>query len=138
MAVSQYLGYEFLNWLRNDAMPVPLANLYISLHTADPGRNGINSDITATIAPQRAQISAGNLSAPATAPGPAVGFDISNIPEVVFTLSATATGTLTHWGAWDSLSGGNFVLYAPLTPVVPIQIGDIVRFAPGQLVCRIR
>jgi hypothetical protein len=136
MPSSQYFAEVKLNWLRGTAAPAALTNLYVSLHTADPGANGINNDVTAAVASARGVIPIANLSAPTAAAGG--GFQISNTASLVMTNSALAIATLTHVGFWNALSGGNFICYGTLSPATPVAIGDVLRFAVGQLVIKER
>lgn len=140
MAFSEYLANSTLNWLRNNAFPTELSNVYISIHTGSPGVNGSANDVTSSIASGgRAALAGANLSAPTTASG---GFQISNTAAVTITSSATnaptpAGVTLTHFGIWDSQTGGNFLGFGVLSQPVKIFTGDTVQFAIGALVVRV-
>jgi hypothetical protein len=136
MASSQYLAEAKLNWLRGTAAPAAPANLYLSLHTADPGVNGINSDVTNSVIGGRGTLSSANLSEPVAAAGG--GFQISNTAAVVLSNSVLASATLTHVGVWDALAGGNFLNYSALSPATSTAIGDVLRFAIGQLIFKER
>ena len=143
MAFSEYLADKVLNWIQGSSFPTELSNVYISVHTGVPGANGTSNDVTSGgsgIASGRATVSAANLSAPTAAPGG--GRQVSNANAVTLTSSATnaaapAGVTLTHFGIWDSASGGNFLGYGTLTQPVTVFTGDTVQFAATSLVVRV-
>lgn len=136
MPFSLYLAQKTLNWFRNDQLDSPPATVYISLHSADPGVNGINNDVTTAVAGTRGALPSGNLSAPAASALPGGGFQISNTAPVLITSSALSAATLTYFGVWNSASGGNFLAYGVLTTPVGAQPGDVLQFTTGQLLIR--
>lgn len=136
MPFSQYLAQQSLNWFRSTQLDLPPTNLFISLHSADPGRNGTSNDVTATVAGARGTLSTANLSAPVQSALPGGGFQISNTAAVLMTSNAAGAATLTYFGVWDTLSGGNFLAYGLLTTPVNAQVGDVLQFAIGQLIIR--
>lgn len=80
-------------------MPTPSTTGYwMSLHTGDPGTTGANEYAGVT----RLQFAA----------GAAAGGSISNTAGLSFTTSGSSP--VTHIGIWDAVSGGNFVIGAPL------------------------
>lgn len=135
MPFSQYLADQQLNWFRGTAYATaPATNIFVSVHSADPGVLGVNSDVTTTIASARATLPLADLSAPGA--GSPSGRSISNTATVTLTNSALAGATLTYFGLWSAVSGGNFLTYGLLTTPVNILTGDIVAFPPGLLVIR--
>lgn len=145
MPFSNYLATRNLNWFRGVAngattpspgMPAAPATLYISLHSANPGVNGVTADVTTTVASGRGSIAAADWSAPTPSTSPATGFQISNTVDVAITSSAVSGATVTHFGVWDAATGGNFLEYGALTSSLVVITGDIVKFATGQLILR--
>lgn len=145
MPYSQYLATRILNWHRGVAngttgaqpgIPAAPTTLYVSLHSADPGVNGANNDVTSTVAAARGTIPAADWSLPTPAPSPASGFQVSNTNQVTLSNSAPGTATVTYFGLWDAAVGGNFLEYGVLGNPLTIAVGDIVRFSVGQLVLR--
>ena len=135
MPFSQYLADVQLNWLRGTSYAsAPSTNLYISLHSADPGINGLNSDVTVTLAGSRGTLPIANLTAPAASPSG--GRQVSNSASVSLSNSAQGAATVTYYGIWDAASGGNFLTYGLLTQPVNVLVGDIIEFPVGQLVIR--
>lgn len=136
MAASQYFADAILNWLRGTTFPAaPVTNVFLSLHSGDPGALGVNNDVTTTIASGRATLALANLTTPAA--GSPSGRVISNVSAVNFTNSALADATLTYFGVWSAISAGNFLVSGILSPPANILTGDIVEFAAGQMKIRI-
>lgn len=71
----------------------PSANVYVSLHTGDPGETGANEATGGSYARQQADFSA------------AASGTLSNSANIDFTLMPAAT--IVAWGIWDAVSAGN-------------------------------
>lgn len=136
MPFSQYFAQSTLNWLRTQQFDNPPSSIFISLHTADPGVNGIDADVTTTVAGARGTLPSTNLSAPTASSLPGGGFQVSNTSTVLMTSSALAPALLTHFGIWNSISGGNFLAYGVLDNPVNVSVGDVLQFTTAQLVVR--
>jgi len=136
MPFSQYFGQSTLNWFRSQQLDLPPSTLYVTLHTADPGINGIVGDVTVAVAGARGALPATNLSAPTASALPGGGLQVSNTSPVAMTSSAQTSAALTHFGVWNSLAGGNFLTYGLLNNPVQVSTGDVLQFAIGQLVIR--
>jgi hypothetical protein len=135
MPFSQYLADQTLNWFRGTTYTAaPGTNVYLSLHSQDPGVIGLNGDVTTTLAAGRAVIPVANFGAPSSVT--AGGRQIANNASVTFTNSAAAPATITFFGLWDAASGGNFLAYGLLGQPVNVLTGDILEFPVGQLTIR--
>lgn len=133
MPASQYLADSLLNWFRNTSfVSAPGSNIYISLHSADPGAVGVNNDVTLTVAASRAALPTANLTAPAASPSG--GRQVSNTSNVLVTSSALAPAQLTYFGIWNAASAGDFLAYGRLDQPVNVLQGDVIDFPPGLLV----
>lgn len=139
MAFSQYFATQVLSWVKGSPFPTALSNVYISLHSADPGVSGTNGDETASITntSNRTTIASSALGAVAGASGG--GFEITNTGVVQLTTSAANTNaiTVTHFGVWDAASGGNFLASGQLTSSVDVELGDTVQFNIGAMAVRV-
>jgi hypothetical protein len=97
---------------------------YVSLHTADPLDTG-GSEVTggsyARVGPV-AFTNAGN--------NPTVS---SNSAILTFPAATAAWGTVTHFGAWDAATAGNFRGSGAVTTPKAVGGGDTARFAAGAL-----
>ncbi|MBG79080.1 MAG: hypothetical protein CMJ39_00035 [Phycisphaerae bacterium] len=139
MAFSQYFATQVLSWVKGSPFPTALTNVYITLHSSDPGDAGSNGDVTSTITgtTNRTQISSAALGSVSGASGG--GFEITNTGVVQLTTSANNTSpiTVTHFGVWDAASGGNFLASGQLTSSVDVEVGDTVQFNIGAMAVRV-
>lgn len=139
MAFSQYLANNVLNWVKGSPFPTSLSNVFVSLHSANPGVTGTSADVTGSIkgTSARTQISSSAFSTVASASGG--GFEITNTGVVQFTTSAVngTPITVTHFGLWDASTGGNFLASGQLTSNVDVELGDTVQFNIGALAVRV-
>jgi len=140
MAFSQYLATKVLSWYKNTSFPTALSNVFVSLHTADPGIAGGTGDATASIvggSGNRVGIAAGNLSSVGSATGG--GFQVTNSSVCQITNNAANSSgiTITHFGIWDAASSGNFLASGTLTTNVDVQLGDTVQFNIGAMAIKV-
>ena len=139
MAFSQYFATRVLNWVKSSTFPTALTDVYVSLHTGDPGTSGTSNDVTATIkgSATRTTVSSAAFSSVTSATGG--GFEITNTGVVQITTSAVnaTTQTVTHFGIWDASTGGNFLASGALTTAVGVQLGDTVQFNIGAMAIRV-
>lgn len=133
MSKSDYLEAAVLNHVfRGTGLAVP-ANVYVSLHTADPGDTGGNEVATAGTGYARVAVAgaAGSWSAPADS---GVAKQIANSAAIVFPNATGDWGTVTHFGIWDAASGGNFLYRGVLAVGRAILAGDVApQFAAGAV-----
>jgi len=111
---------------RNIPFPTPPANLYVSLHTADPAQTGANEVTTAAgsgwVGYARVTAAAGTAGTAAgavfggggvagAAPTGTTTRSISNSAALTFPASGGTSGsvTVTHFGLWDAATGGNWI-----------------------------
>jgi len=102
-----------------------LADVYVSLHTADPGNTGASEVGTVGTGYAR-QVATFN----STGNNPTVR---ANNAIIQFPIALTGWGEVTHVGIWDAISGGEFIAYAPLAVVKDIAIDDAPRYPVGAL-----
>jgi hypothetical protein len=121
VAKSTYLNNQLLGWLRGSIFAAAPANVYVSLHTGNPGLTGASEHgATAAYARQVIGFGAGNPA--------------SNAAEVRFPQATSDySAAITHFGVWDAVSGGNFLGGAALTTSRTIRSGDIPDWAAGAL-----
>lgn len=101
MPYSSYLKNKWLNALRNTSFVV--AQVYVSLHTADPGDTGASEVSGGSPAYARKSLTLAAASAGET--------DASNQP--VFDVPAATT--VAYVGFWDAATAGNFLGSADVT-----------------------
>lgn len=130
-AMSDYLERELRKHIfRTGSFPKPTA-LYIALYTAPPSDAGGGTEV-----------SGGNYSRPSLNPSDANWTAASstdgvttNAVPITFPVPSSAWGTVTHFGIFDALTGGNLLLHAALDFPRIINAGDVApQFATGALV----
>ena len=94
--------------MADNAASSPLTNLYVSLHTADPGEAGDQS--TSEIAyTGYARVAVARTSGGWTV----TAYSVSPVSDVTFgAMTAGAGGTVTHFGVGTASSGGGKLLYS--------------------------
>lgn len=104
-------------------------NLYISLHTSDPGEAG---DQTTN---ETAYTNYARVAVARTTGGWTVSAGtVTNAAEVAFPECGVTGATVTHFGIGTSVSGAGKLLYsAPLTASRAISSGITPRFAAGEI-----
>jgi len=115
--LSAYLANKFLDAVGNGTA-YSAANVYIKLHTGDPGANGTANAATETT---RKEVTFASASAGAIASDAAVTW--TNI---------AGSEDATFFTAWDNLSGGNFLFSGSITGNAYIA-GDTYTIPSGSL-----
>lgn len=122
MSYSIFLRDAALNWIRGTAFPATVATQYFSVHSGNPGRNGLLLDITTTVRPAgRLAFTATNWSAPEG--GTAEQRRIKNTVAVDFGSGATGTASASFLGIWDAATAGNFLQALTLSSPFTISAG---------------
>ena len=115
--ISSYLGNAWLDALGNNTSFV-VGQVYVKLHTADPGASGTASPATETT---RKAVSFGAASAGALASDADVSW--TNI---------AGSQDANHFTAWDSSTAGNFLFSGSIT-ANPYTAGDTYTISSGNL-----
>jgi hypothetical protein len=129
---SNYLQTARLNQALRGIVLIPPTGTYIALFTSDP----TDADVTANEATGAwyARLAAGTATgwaAPAAGGG---GMQSSNLNQLTFPAVTDAQITITHAAVFDAATGGDLLYHAPLAQPKILQVGDVLQFAPGQLV----
>lgn len=137
MAFSSYLSTALLNWLKGTTFPAAGTTLYVTIHTADPGLDGLTADVTATVrgTAGRVAVTAANFTTPSAGGG---GIQMSNTTVIQITANAAnvATQRISHFGLWTANTAGNFLGSGQLTTAVDVVTNDTVQFNIGALIVR--
>lgn len=105
--------------------PYSVAQTYVSLHTADPTDAAADTELTDS---GYVRI-AGAWNTPVLGAG-----TVSNSSDLEFPAIADAGPfSVTHIGIWDAITGGNLLIYAPLTTAKVFSQNDVPRFPIGSL-----
>lgn len=115
--------------IADNAASSPLTNLYVSLHTGDPGEAG---DQTTN---ETAYTNYARVAVARTAGGWAVSANNgSNAAAVTFPQCGASGATLTHFGVGTASSGAGKLLYkGALTASLAVSNGITPQFAIGEL-----
>jgi hypothetical protein len=137
MAFASYLSTAVLNWLKGTAFPAAGATIFVTIHTADPGLDGLTGDATATVrgVAGRVSVTATNFTTPGAGGG---GIQMSNTTVIQMTANAqnATTQRITHFGLWSANTGGNFLVSGQLTTAVDVVLNDTVQFNIGAMIIR--
>lgn len=117
MSISNYLENALLDAVFN-ATSFSVADVYMSLHTADPGETGAS------------EVTGGSYARQVTTFGAAASGAVANDSAESFTMPAA---TVTHVGLWDDASAGNFLWGGAATASKTYGSGDTATVAIGDL-----
>lgn len=121
-------GTALADLAENDSS-TPATNLYVSLHTADPGEAGNQSTSEATYGDYARVAVARNSGGWTVASGV-----VENAAAIVFPEAASGTNTITHFGVGVASSGAGYLLYSgALTASLAVSAGIEPQFAAGDL-----
>lgn len=139
MAFSQYLADSILGWVKGTTFPAAGANVFISIHSGDPGTTGTSADITNSVTGLTNRIAIASSAFTAAGNASGGGREITNTGVVQITSNAANATVLTasHFGVWNAQTGGNFLASGALTTPVNVQSGDTVQFNIGALAIRV-
>ncbi len=103
----------------DNAATSPLTNLYVSLHTADPGEAG--SQTTS----ETAYTSYARVAVARTTGGFTVTANsVSPVSDISFPACTAGTSTITHFGIGTASSGAGKLLYSgTVTPNIAVSTG---------------
>lgn len=127
--LAAYLETEVMEWVFDGAsFDSPPSNVYVGLHTADPGEDGSS-----------AEVSAGDYSRASTSPGDwSVSGDgptsATNATEIRFDVAQNDWGTVDHVSLWDADvgDGGNCLWQGALDNSREILTDDRLVFPSGD------
>lgn len=115
--------------IADNAATAPLTDLYVSLHTGDPGEAGSQTTSEA------AYTGYARVAVARTTGGWAVAANvIDNVAAIVFPLCTGGSSTVTFFGVGTDVSGAGKLLYSgALTASLAISNGITPSFAIGAL-----
>lgn len=123
-----FTGAAIADLAENDTTS-PATNLYVSLHTADPGEAGDMSTNEATYT-SYARVAVARNSGGWTVSGNAV----ENAAAITFPQCTGGSETITHFGVGLGSSGATVLLYSgALTSSLAVSSGITPEFAAGDL-----
>jgi hypothetical protein len=116
--------------LADNAASSPLTNLYVSLHTADPGEAGDQSTNEATYT------SYARVAVARTAGGWTVtGNSVSPVANIDFPAATGGSGTITYFGVGSASSGAGVLYYSgTVTPNISVTAGVTPRLTTASTI----
>ena len=116
--------------IADDASSSPLTNLYVSLHTADPGEAGDQeTNECAYTSYDRVAVARSDAGWTVT------DNSVSPVADIDFPQATGGTETATHVGIGTAASGSGKLLYSgAITPNISISSGVIPRIGTGTTI----
>lgn len=124
MPASTYVGNAILDLFLRGIAVTPPTRVYVSLHTADPGNAGAN-EVTTVAWPSYVRKDVAGGGAIGTGFDAASAKATANNVELLWPANDGASPvTVTHFGIWDALTGGNLLFHDALTSAKTYQPSD--------------
>lgn len=125
LTMSTHLANKILDSIFNGGS-VSYTNIYVSLHTVDPGDNGASEVVGGSYARKETDITSWTAAAAKTV----------NLDEVLEYIDMPGL-TVTHIGLWDATTAGNFLWGGALAESKTIPVGETLRFKIGDIIAEI-
>lgn len=131
MSFSDYLELELLDHILGGvSLPYsPPANVFVALSTTTPTDAGGNfTEPSSGNGYARVQVANNSTNWPAASSG-----SKSNGTTISFPQATGSWGTVTYFGVFDQLTGGNCLMTGQLTTSKSVGALDTVQFSAGNL-----
>jgi hypothetical protein len=116
--------------LADNAASSPLTNLYVSLHTSDPGEAGNQSTNEATYT-SYARVAVARTSGGWTV----TSNSVSPVANIDFPACTGGTATITHFGVGSASSGAGVLYYSgTVTPNISVSSGVTPRLTTASTI----
>lgn len=136
-ALSNYFENVLIDELFRGIAYTPPASFHIGLLTAAPSDTGGGTEVSggsyARVAVVRGTSTWTNTQNSGTGASSGTSGTTTNAGAITFPTPTAAWGTVTHVGIYDAATGGNLLVYAPLTISKAVSSGDVVQFQANQL-----
>ena len=136
--MSGFLENKLIDQIfRGQAYTFP-TTLYVGLLTATPSDTGGGTEVTgnnygrASVAASLANFAGTQGAGTTVASSGATGTTSNNAP-ITFATPSGSWGTVTSFGIYDAVSGGNLLFYGSLSISKTINSGDTVTFPAASL-----
>jgi hypothetical protein len=131
MNLSTHAEGLIATWLAGGAAPSPLTTVFLDVHNGDPLEGNTNST---SVYQQLTGVSGRKSITPVSSSFSATGSNVTNIAEILLTLSAVAACTITHFSIWTASTGGSQIYNGAITGnPISILVGNKVSFAIGSI-----
>ena len=116
--------------IADNAATSPLTNLFVAMHTADPGETGTQSTSEATYTGY-ARVSVARTSGGWTV----TANSVSPVANIDFGACTAGTNTITHWSVGVASSGATKLLYSgTVSPSISVSSGVTPRLTTASTV----
>jgi hypothetical protein len=116
--------------LADNAGTSPLTNLYVSLHTADPGETG-NQTTSETSYTSYARVAVARTTGGWTV----TANSVSPVANIDFPAATGGSGTITHFGVGTASSGTGVLYYSgTVTPNITVSSGVTPRLTTASTI----
>lgn len=116
--------------IADNAATSPLGNLFVSLHTADPGETGVQNTSETTYT-SYARVSVARTSGGWTI----TANSVSPTANIDFPACTGGTATITHFGVGVAVSGATKLLYSgTVTPNISVSTGVTPRLTTASTI----
>jgi hypothetical protein len=116
--------------LADNAASSPLTNLYVSLHTADPGEAGNQSTSEATYT-SYARVAVARTSGGWTV----TNNSVSPVANIDFPAATGGSGTITYFGVGSASSGTGVLYYSgSVSPTIAVSSGVTPRLTTASTI----
>jgi hypothetical protein len=116
--------------LADNAASSPLTNLYVSLHTADPGEAG-NQTTNETSYTSYARVAVARTSGGWTV----TNNSVSPVANIDFPAATGGSGTITYFGVGSASSGTGVLYYSgTVTPSITVSSGVTPRLTTASTI----
>lgn len=121
--------------IANDATASPLTNLYVALHTADPGEGGDQTTNEATYG-SYARVAVARTTGGWTASTAGSTSPVANIDFPAATSPSLPTVvTITHFSIGVAAAGASKILYSgTVTPNINVSLGVLPRLTTASII----
>jgi hypothetical protein len=121
-AMSNYLENEILDHILGTGAYTMPSTIYIGLSTGSFGDDASGTELTGN-----------GYTRKVMAFDAAVAGTADNTSAVEFSAATASWGTVSHFGLFDAVSGGNLLIHGAFTAAKLIDTGDILKIAAGDL-----
>lgn len=128
---TDYSETAIRDWMsQGTTMPAAPSDLYVALHTSDPGETPDGSTEVSAADYDRVGVTAGSGWSTITSGG---GSGFENASETSFGEATNNWGTISHISLWDAQTGGNCLASYAVGTSKPIDTGDEATFPAGDI-----
>lgn len=142
-AMSNYLENKLIDHIFRGVPYTAPTTAYFALYTAAPSDSGGGTEVStggyarASLACNVTNWAATNAALSTANPSAGTSGQTSNNSTVTFATPSLTWNTITHFGIFDALSGGNLLFWGALSASKLIQTGDAVTIQASQLVVQL-